>query len=176
MRQDSISAEDAAQMHRFEHEADNVTNQIIARLNSTFITPLDREDIYKLAQVLDDVVDFAEGTVERMHLYRTGKPSLGTQELVHLVGLAAEQIQDAFSCLGNIHNKKSRILAAAEEIYNLESSGDKLYRQEVARLFDCEEDPIEIIKWKEVLEHIESTLDHCEAIADLLKSVVLKYD
>ncbi|MDP4161202.1 MAG: DUF47 family protein [Bacillota bacterium] len=176
MQQDCVSAEDAAQMHRFEHEADNITNQILERLNSTFITPLDREDIYKLAQVLDDVVDFSEGTVERMHLYRTGKPSPGAQELVHLVGLAAEQILTAFSCLGNIHNKKSKILAAAEEIYNLESSGDKLYRQEVARLFDCEKDPIEIIKWKEILEHIESTLDHCEAIADLLKSVVLKYD
>lgn len=176
MQQDGVTAEDAAQMHRFEHEADNVTNQILDRLNSTFITPLDREDIYKLAQVLDDVVDFSEGIVERMHLYRTGKPSLGARELVHLVGLAAEQVQDAFSCLANLHNKKSRILAAAEEIYHLESDGDKLYRQEVACLFEREADPIEIIKWKEVLEHIEGTLDHCEVIADLLKSVVLKYD
>ena len=176
MQQDFVSAEDAAQMQRFEHEADGVTTQILERLNSTFITPLDREDIYKLAQVLDDIVDFAEGTVERMHIYRTGKPSLGTQELVHLVGLAAEQIQAAFSCLGNIHYKKSKIQAAAEEIYHLESAGDKLYRQEVARLFEHEKDPIEIIKWKEILEHIEATLDHCESIADLLKSVVLKYD
>ncbi|MDQ7093851.1 DUF47 family protein [Desulfosporosinus sp. PR] len=176
MQQDSVSAEDAAQMHRFEHEADKVTTQILERLNSTFITPLDREDIYKLAQVLDDIVDFAEGTVERMLLYRTGKPSLGAQELVHLVELATEQIQAAFACLGNIHFKKSTILSAAEEIYNLESAGDKLYRQEVARLFEFEKDPIEIIKWKEILEHIETTLDHCESIADLLKSVVLKYD
>jgi len=176
MQQDFVSAEDAAQMHRFEHEADNVTTQILERLNSTFITPLDREDIYKLAQVLDDIVDYSEGTVERMLLYRTGKPSLGTQELVHLVGLAAEQIQTAFACLGNIHYKKTKIQAAAEEIYHLESAGDKLYRQEVARLFEHEKDPIEIIKWKEILEHIESMLDHCESIADLLKSVVLKYD
>lgn len=137
---------------------------------------MDREDIYKLAQVLDDIVDRAEGTVERMHLYRTGKPSLGTQELVHLLFMAAEQIQTAFSGLGNIHFQKTKIMAAAEEIYHLESAGDKLYRQEVARLFEFEKDPIEIIKWKEILEHIETTLDHCEAIADLLKSVVLKYD
>jgi uncharacterized protein len=176
MQQDCVSTEDAAQMHRYEHEADNITTQIMERLNSTFITPLDREDIYKLAQVLDDIVDFAEGTVERMLLYRTGKPSLGAAELVHLVELATEQIQAAFACLGNIHFKKSTILAAAEEIYHLESAGDKLYRQEVARLFEFEKDPIEIIKWKEILEHIETTLDHCESIADLLKSVVLKYD
>jgi predicted phosphate transport protein (TIGR00153 family) len=176
MQQNAVSTEDAAQMHRFEHEADGITTQILERLNSTFITPLDREDIYRLAQVLDDIVDFAEGTVERMLLYRTGKPSPGAQELVHLVFLATEQIRSAFRCLGNIHFKKSSILAAAEEIYHLESSGDKLYRQEVARLFEFEKDPIEIIKWKEILEHIETTLDHCESIADLLKSVVLKYD
>ncbi|HWQ41422.1 MAG TPA: DUF47 family protein [Desulfosporosinus sp.] len=176
MQQDSVSSEDAAQMHRFEQEADTITAQILERLNSTFITPLDREDIYKLAQVLDDIVDYAEGTVERMLLYRTCKPSLGTQELVHLVGLAAEQIQSAFCCLGNMHAKKSQILAAAEEIYHLESAGDKVYRQEVARLFEHEKDPIEVIKWKEILEHIEAMLDHCESIADLLKSVVLKYD
>ena len=176
MQQECVSAEDAAQMNRFEHDADKVTNQILERLNSTFITPLDREDIYKLAQVLDDIVDFSEGTVERMHLYRTGKPSLGTQQLVHLVCLAAEQIQTAFCCLGHIHFQKTTILAAAEEIYHLESAGDKLYRQEVARLFEHEKDPIEIIKWKEILENIENMLDHCEAIAELLKSVVLKYD
>lgn len=176
MQQDCVSNEDAAQMHRFENEADNVTTQIMERLNSTFITPLDREDIYELAQALDDIVDFAEGTVERMLLYRTDKPSLGAQELVHLVFLAAEQIQVAFSHLGNLHYKKSMIMAAAEEIYHLESAGDKLYRSEVARLFEHEKDPIEIIKWKEILENIEQTLDHCESIADLLKSVVLKYD
>jgi uncharacterized protein len=176
MQQESVSAEDTAQMNRFEHEADNVTTQILERLSSTLITPLDREDIYKLAQVLDDIVDLADGIVERMHLYRTVKPSLGTQEMVHLLSLAAEQIQIAFSGLGNIHFQKTKILASAEEIYHLESAGDKLYRQEVARLFEYEEDPVEIIKWKEILEQIETTLDHCESIADLLKSVVLKYD
>jgi len=176
MQQDCVCSEDAAQMNRFEHEADAVTNQILERLNSTFITPLDREDIYKLAQVLDDIVDFSEGTVERMHLYRTGKPSQGAQELVHLVRLAAEQIQNAFACLGHIHFQKATILSATEEIYQLESAGDKLYRQEVARLFEQEKNPIEIIKWKEILEHIENMLDHCESIAELLKSVVLKYD
>ncbi|MDP4159625.1 MAG: DUF47 family protein [Bacillota bacterium] len=175
-RQDHVSAEDAVQMHRFEHDADSVTKEILERLNSTFITPIDREDIYQLAQALDIVMEYAEGTVRCMHLYRTGKPSLGTQELAHLVRLAAEEIQDAYSCLRYIHHKKSRILAAAEEIYNLESAGDRIYHQEVARLFESEKDPIKIIQWKAVLEHIESTLDHCEVIGDLVKSMVLKYD
>jgi uncharacterized protein Yka (UPF0111/DUF47 family) len=92
------------------------------------------------------------------------------------VGLAAEQIQIAFSGLVNIHYQKNKILAATEKIYHLEAAGDRLYRQEVARLFEYEKDPIEVIKWKEILEQIETTLDHCESIADLFKSVVLKYD
>lgn len=174
--QDGVSEEDAEFIHELEHKADKITTEIIDRLNSTFITPLDREDIYTLAQVLDDVVDHSEGAVERMMLYKTRKPSIGTQELVHNIVLATKEIQKAFICLNNIHSQKAEILAATETIYQLESAGDRLYRHEVARLFDCEKDPIEIIKWKEILEHVENTLDHCETIADLLKGVVLKYD
>ena len=176
IQKSSVTAEDNEAMNHLEHKADDITIQIIERLNSTFITPFDREDIYALAQVLDDIVDFAQGTVERMLLYRTGKPSSGAQELVRLVCTAAEQINTAFSGLSNVHAKKAVILAATEEIYHLEVAGDKVYRQEVARLFECEKDPIEIIKWKEILEHIETVLDHCEDVADLLKGVVYKYD
>lgn len=176
MRQSSVSEEEAEQIHELEHQGDAITAAIIDRLNSTFITPLDREDIYTLAQVLDDIIDFAQGTVERMMLYGTGTTSLGARELAHTLVLAAEQIRIAFGGLNNIHAKKTVILLATEEIYRLESAGDKLYRQEVARLFKYEKDPIEIIKWKEILEHMETALDHCESIADLLKGVVLKYD
>lgn len=176
MMKDFVTEADGEDMHAIEREADVMTAQIIDRLNSTFITPLDREDIYTLAQVLDDIVDYAEGTVERMLLYRTAKPSVGTLEMVRLVGLATEQIRMAFCCLNNIKFKKNELLAAAEEIYHIESAGDKLYRLELARLFEHEKDAIEIIKWKEILENVETALDHCEAIADLLKGVVLKYE
>ncbi|MEA4902351.1 DUF47 domain-containing protein [Desulfitobacterium sp.] len=175
-KQDFVSEEDADAIHELEHKADDITTEIIDRLNSTFITPLDREDIYTLAQVLDDVVDHSEGAVERMMLYKTKKPSIGTQELVNHIVLATFEIQKAFASLDNIHFKKAEILAATEKIYELESAGDRLYRHEVARLFECEKDAIEVIKWKEILEHVENTLDHCETIADLLKGVVLKYD
>lgn len=174
--QNSVSDQDAEEMHELEHQADAVTTAIIDRLNTTLITPLDREDIYTLAQSLDDIVDLSQGAVERMALYHTKKPSIGAQELVRTISKATDQIRIAFCCLNNIHFKKSEILAAAEEIYQLESAGDTLYRQEVANLFEHEKDPIEIIKWKEILEHLEDTLDHCEDIADLLKGVVLKYD
>jgi uncharacterized protein len=174
--QNSVSDQDAEEIHELEHQADKITTEIIDRLNSTFITPLDREDIYTLAQSLDDIVDLTQGAVERMALYRTKKPSIGAQELVRTIVKASEQVKIGFSGLNNIHFKKAEILAAAELIYQLEATGDTLYRQEVARLFEQEKDPIEVIKWKEILEHIEDTLDHCEDIADLLKGVVLKYD
>jgi hypothetical protein len=176
IQQDSVSSEDNDEMNNLEHKADAITVQIINKLNATFITPFDREDIYTLAQVLDDIVDFSQGTVERMLLYRTGKPSLGAQELVRLLGLAGEQVRRAFRGLNNVHLRKTEILSATEKIYHLESAGDKVYRQEVARLFECEKDPIEIIKWKDILEHIETVLDLCEKVADLLKGVVYKYD
>jgi uncharacterized protein len=174
--QNAVSDQDADVFEDLEHQADKITTDIVDRLNSTFITPLDREDIYTLAQSLDDIVDLSQGAVERMALYKTKKPSIGAQELVRTIVKASDQIKIAFGGLNNIHFKKAEILAAVEEIYKLESAGDTLYRQEVARLFEQEKDPIEVIKWKEILEHIEDTLDHCEDIADLLKGVVLKYD
>jgi predicted phosphate transport protein (TIGR00153 family) len=174
--QNSISDHEAEEIHELEHQADKITAEIVDRLNSTFITPMDREDIYTLAQSLDDIVDLTQGAVERMALYKTKKPSIGAQELVRTTVKAADQIKIAFSYLNNIHFKKTEILAAAEEIYQLESLADTFYRQEVARLFEHEKDPVEIIKWKEILEILEDTVDHCEDIADLLKGVVLKYD
>ncbi|AGA70477.1 phosphate transport regulator related to PhoU [Desulfitobacterium dichloroeliminans LMG P-21439] len=174
--QNSVSAEEAEMMHDLEHRADKVTTEIVDRLNSTLITPLDREDIYTLAQNLDDIVDLSQGAVERMSLYHTKKPSMGAQEIVRTIVKAVEHLKTAFCCLNSIHFKRSEILAATEEVYRLEAIGDTLYRQEVARMFEQEKDAIEIIKWKEILEHLENTLDQCEEIADLLKGVVLKYD
>lgn len=174
--QNYVSDMEAEEMRDLEHEADKITHAIVDRLNTTLITPLDREDIYTLAQNLDDIVDLSQGAVEKMALYHTQKPSIGAQEIVRTIVEATKNILTAFCCLSNIHFKKTEILGATEEIYRLESVGDSLYRQEVARMFEQEKDAIEIIKWKEILEHLENTLDQCEEIADLLKGVVLKYD
>lgn len=174
--QNYVSDLEAEEMRDLEHAADKITHNIVDRLNSTLITPLDREDIYTLAQNLDDIVDLSQGAVEKMALYQTKKPSIGAQEIVRTIVEATKNILTAFCCLNNIHSKKTEILGATEEIYRLESIGDSLYRQEVAKMFEQEKDAIEIIKWKEILEHLENTLDQCEEIADLLKGVVLKYD
>ena len=127
-----------------EHEADRINDAIIDKLNLTFITPIDREDIYALANGLDDGVDYLQGTLQRIVMYRTGKA-------------------------------QAQILDATHKIAQLESEGDRVYRHEVAYLFDKEKDPIELIKWKDILEKLEDTLDHCEKLSDMIRGVVMKY-
>ncbi len=163
------------EMNDIEHKADNITSAIIDRLNQTLVTPMDREDIYTLAQVLDDIIDFIQGSVERMVLYKTGQPSRGAQELARVLYESSLLIKSSFDYLQNIRSNKNSIIENSCKINALESEADKLYRQEVAHLFEVEKNPIEVIKWKEILEHLETAVDHCEDIADLLKGVVLKY-
>ncbi len=158
-----------------EHQADDINDAIIDKLNQTFITPLDREDIYSLATMLDDVVDFLQGTIERMVLYRTGKPTEGAGELTRVLVECTREMVEAFTLLKNIKGNQHAILEHARKISVLESEADRIYRQEVAILFDTCPDPIQIIKWKEVLEHLEDATDYCENIADLLRGVVMKY-
>jgi hypothetical protein len=158
-----------------ENQADDTNDAIIDRLNSTFITPLDREDIYQIATMLDDVVDFLQGTIERLVLYRAGKPSAGSAELARLLADCTDEMVKAFDMLKNIKDNRDKILDHTRKIVVLESEGDRIYRQEIAYLFTTCPDPVQIIKWKEILEHLEDALDHCESIADVLRGVVMKY-
>lgn len=158
-----------------EHQGDQVTREIIDHLNQTFITPLDREDIFNLAQKLDDILDFIEGAIERMMLYKTRKPADDILQLVDLLVEALHEIQKALENLKCLRSDGTGILKSCQNINLLETKGDHLYRAGVARLFDEVKDPIEIIKWKEIYEHVETALDHCEDVSDVLKGVVLKY-
>lgn len=162
-------------MDDYEKQADEITGKILTRLNKTFITPIDREDIYSLANKLDDIVDGIQGSVERLHLYNAGKASDGAKELAELITKSARQINKACGCLEDIRKSRLKLEARCSRIEKLESKGDKLYRQEVARLFRKGADPLEVIKWKEILTQMEDVLDHCEDVADLLKGVLLKY-
>jgi len=167
--------EKMTQIANLEHDADDINDAIIDKLNQTFITPLDREDIYQMANMLDDGVDFIQGTVERMMLYRTGKPSAGAIELTRLMADCSEEIVKCFELLKNIKGNQHKILDHTRKVVVLESEGDRIYRQEVAHLFTSGGDALEIIKWKEVLENLEDTLDHYESLADLIRGVVMKY-
>ncbi len=160
---------------KLEHQADDINDAIIDKLNQTFITPLDREDIYSFATMLDDVVDFLQGTMQRMVLYKAGKPTPGAIQLAELLVESTEEMVLAFNLLVNIKRNQDKILEHTKKIGELESLGDNIYRREVALLFETCPDPIEVIKWKEILEHLEDALDHCERIGDLLRGVVMKY-
>ncbi|MBP2627327.1 MAG: putative phosphate transport regulator [Firmicutes bacterium] len=163
------------EISKIEHQADDINDAIIDKLNQTFITPLDREDIYSLATMLDDVVDFQQGIMQRMVLYKAGKPTSGAAELAGLLAECTEEMVLAFALLKNIKGNQHKILDHTHKIGALESQGDNIYRREVALLFETCPDPIEIIKWKEILEYMENALDHCESIGDLLRGVVMKY-
>ena len=171
----SAESEDLRQISDIEHKADDINDAIIDRLNQTFLTPLDREDIYSMATMLDDIVDMLQGAVERMVLYKTGEPTSGAGELARILIESTSELMAAFQLLKNIKGQQENILEHVRRICSLESEGDRVYRQEVAMLFETCPDPIRIIKWKEVLERLEEALDHCENVADLLRGVVMKY-
>ena len=145
-----------------EHEADAVNDRIIDKLNQTFITPIDREDIYALANGLDDGVDFLQGTLQRVVMYHIGGVRDSAIALTKLLIECTEENQN-------------EILKCTHRISSLESEGDRVYRNEVANLFENLKDPIELIKWKDLLEYLEDTLDHCEKVADMVRGVVMKY-
>lgn len=175
MKDYTCVGEKVKEIDRIEHEADNVNDRIIDKLNLTFITPIDREDIYALANNLDDGVDLLQGTLQRYHMYHVGEPMSGAVKLTELLIVATEEVVRAFSFLDNIRKNQVQILDASHKIERYESEGDSIYRQEVAYLFEHETNAIELIRWKDVLEQLEDTLDHCELIADMLRGVVMKY-
>lgn len=160
---------------KIEHDADAINDKIIDKLNKTFITPIDREDIYALANGLDDGVDFLQGTLQRAMMYRLKDTREAAIELADLLIQSTTEIVKAFSMLHEITKHEHDILECTYKISKFESEGDRIYRTEIAFLFDNIKDPIELIKWKDVLAYMENTLDHCEKLSDLLRGVVMKY-
>lgn len=168
-------AELMVQIDELEKQADVNTAKIVGLLHKSFITPLDREDIYAIAHKLDDVIDCIQGVIERMELYNAGEASDGARELGAIIIKTTKQIDRAFTCLPEIKKQREKLEERCAKIIEYEAMGDRLYRQEMAKLFREVTDPIEIIKWKEILLNLEETLDISESIANLLKGVIVKY-
>ncbi|MCI7611438.1 MAG: DUF47 family protein [Selenomonadaceae bacterium] len=163
------------EINDLEHRADKVNDAIIDKLNQTFITPIDREDIYAIANGLDDGVDQLQGMLQRIVIYHTGEAREGALRLTKLLIESTAEIKRAAALLNAISKNQGELLAITSKIDKLESEGDHVFRGELAYLFEYVKDPIELIKWKDLLEGLENTLDHCERLADLLKGVVMKY-
>jgi len=161
----------AQQIKEIEHKCDFLAHEIIQRLNKTFVTPIDREDIHSLATRIDDVIDAIDMTAGLIPLYRIEKVRFGARELAKLIAEQAEVLRRAFVAL----EKRSGVLDLTVEIKRLENDADKVYKDALGRLFDEERDPIAVIKWKEILSLLEQATDRCDDVGNLLENVVVKH-
>ncbi len=162
-------------MNKIEHKADEIAHRIAEKLNSTFITPLDQEDIHALASALDDIVDYIDATFERMMLYKIKEPTEDFAVLATILLRAVEETRLGVSELDKFKKKPSAMKQCWIEINRIENQGDSASRAALAKLFETETDAVEIIKWKEIYEHIETAIDKCEDVANILEQIVLKH-
>ena len=153
-----------------EQEGDRITHDIIHRLNQTFVTPIDREDIYELASALDDVVDFAEEVADYLGLYKIEAPMDQAIKLAHVLVAAARQVSEAIPRLRGFRD----ISHYTVEINRLENEGDRITREAVASLFDTGIDPMVVIRWKDLFERLEQAIDATERVANILEGIVIK--
>lgn len=153
-----------------EHKGDQLTHELMMKLNKTFITPFDREDIHALSSALDDVLDLLDGVAARLVTYKIEAISAGARQLAKVILHGAEILLQAVSQLP----KPTNVLEYCEQLQQLEEDADRIKGECVARLFENAVDPIEVIKWKEVYEVLEATTDKIEDVANVLETVVLK--
>ena len=154
-----------------EHRGDLVTHEIVKKLNTTFITPLDREDIHDLATRLDDVLDYIEAAAERLVVYRIKEPTSACRAMADVIVQITQATDRTIKCLRTMD---PGFHEHAVEVNRLENSADNLLRDSLAALFDEQGDPIEVIKWKEIYETMEIVTDRCEDVANVIEGIILK--
>jgi len=160
----------ADEIKEVEHKCDHLTHQIIQRLNTTFVTPIDREDIHALAKSLDDVMDAIDASARVVRLYKIQTVRFGARELARVVSVSVDEVKLALEAL----DKRTGVAMRAVEINRLENEADRIHEESLRLLFDEERDPVMIIKWKEILDFLEEATDRCEDVANLLEGVVVK--
>ncbi len=163
----------AERVKQIEHECDEITHAVVEALHKTFITPIDRNDIYRLITKMDDIMDFVEAAADRVALYEL--PTM-TKEVADLARCLVESADHVLSAVSGIRDlgKPNGILQHCIEINRLENVADGILRGALARLFREEKDPIAVIKWKEIYETLETATDRCEDVANIIEGVVLE--
>jgi uncharacterized protein len=162
-----------AEITELEHEGDSITHQIISLLHRTFVTPFDREDIALLAHTMDDIMDFIHAAADSMFIYKIAAPTQRAKELADIIVQATIETEKAVKGLRHKSEFKN-ILEECVEINRLENAADRVYRAAIGELFDDTTDIAKIIKWREIYEHMETSTDRCEDVADVLEGVALK--
>lgn len=166
---DNLS-EYSSEIHLLEHRCDELTHKIVSLLNETFITPIDREDIHSFVNSLDNIIDCIDVIANRIHLYKVKKHiEFGTQ-MVDILNLQMKLISDV------IHNfeEDKDITTKLTAIRNYETQGDVIFQKALAHLFEFENDPIELIKKKEILELMEKSIDRCQTVAIVIEGILIK--
>jgi uncharacterized protein Yka (UPF0111/DUF47 family) len=153
-----------------EQEGDRITHDIIHRLNQTFVTPIDREDILGLASALDDIIDFTEEVADYLGLYRIEAPMEQAQRLARILEQATRQVAAALPRMRGFQD----ISHYTVEINRLENDGDRVTREAMASLFEGGIDPMVVIRWKDIYERLEEAIDACEHVANVLEGIVIK--
>jgi len=163
-----------AKLKEIEHEADVITHRTYEKMHKTFLTPLDREDIYALVNKMDSIIDMVEATGVRIYLYKVKKPD---DEIIKQAKILNEAIIKVKAVIHSLRDMKNAqmILDACVEINTLENAGDVVLRTIIADLFQKETDAVELIKWKEIFERIEEAIDVCEDVSNIVEGIVLKH-
>jgi predicted phosphate transport protein (TIGR00153 family) len=162
------------EISELENRGDTITHQIMEQLHRTFVTPFDREDIAALAHSLDDVTDFIDAAVDAMFLYKVDRPAQAARELANTIVQATTEVGKAIPQLRHRAELK-QILKRCVEINRLENVADEIYRSALAELFTDTTDIAQVIKWREIYEHMETATDRCEDVANVLEGVALKH-
>jgi uncharacterized protein len=153
-----------------EHEGDRLTHEVITLLNSTFVTPFDRDDMYRLASVIDDICDYVDEAADNIDAYEVKEVPARALEQAEIVYRAASHLHDAVELLDGFRDSEPQLYALRE----LEDEGDRIQREAVAELFRSGQDALTIIRWKDIHEQIEEALDACENAADVLEAILVK--
>jgi uncharacterized protein len=171
-----ISVEQARkEIREIEHENDKIVHSIYERLNQSFVTPIDSDDILKLSSDYDTIIDYVYATINRFYLYKIEAPDEAMKKFATIVEKCATEIVKLTSGLEKIRSKKNGSSASAEEIDRLENEADELLNEAVASLFERKIDPLDVMKFKEIYEFLEQTTDKFEDTALLLRDIALRY-
>ena len=159
---------------KIEHEVDQKVQQTVIRLHKTFVTPFDRQDILQLATGLDDILDMIEAVSALLNLYDPKQVVQEAKEIADVLIQSSRAVAEMVGFLRNLKKQSNRILELAVAVSKFENDADQLYQNAIARLFREENDTKELIKWKDILEHIEAATDRCEDVSDIVEGIVLE--
>jgi predicted phosphate transport protein (TIGR00153 family) len=163
-----------AKLKEIEHEADNITHKTYERMHKTFLMPIDREDIYALVNNMDSIMDFIESTAILISLYKVKKPSDEIIKQAQILNDTTRKGKSIIRALRDMKNSK-KILADCVEIHSLENAGDIVLRTVITNLFESEKDAIELVKRKDIIEHLEEAINACEKVSNTVEGIVLKH-